>query len=200
MVLDGTHHTSHSLLTRLHAFLCQLHSHSDQQKIMLCSSTQLPIFKHSCQPVRLREDLESPQSLSYNQHSASINQPTAESIKPETSLNNKHCPAYPSATTDVRSLLSCSCYQATKLAVSHLVRSQSWLCLLLLLSLAGGSWAQGSGSCPVSIEYAASLGQGGANADVPVFVGSLGITNNANVRPLHHRQAWATLRSHLYMC
>ena len=62
--------------------------------------------------------------------------------------------------------------------------AQAWLFLALLCSLIGRSTAASSETCPVSIEYAVSLGQGGDNSAVPVFVGSLGITNNANVSPL----------------
>lgn len=59
----------------------------------------------------------------------------------------------------------------------------TWLGVALLLVLATPSHAQSQSTCPVSIDYAVSLGQGGGdNSDVPVFVGSVGITNNANVR------------------
>ena len=58
----------------------------------------------------------------------------------------------------------------------------SWLAVALVLSLAAPTHAQPQGTCPVSINYAASLGQGGGdNSNVPIFVGSVGITNNANV-------------------
>lgn len=55
---------------------------------------------------------------------------------------------------------------------------------LLLLSLAGPSAADTTGTCPVSIDYAVSLGgiqSAGDNSNVPIFVGSVGITNHANV-------------------
>ena len=42
--------------------------------------------------------------------------------------------------------------------------------------------AASQGTCPVSIDYAVSLGEGGGdNSNVPIFVASLGITNRANV-------------------
>ncbi len=42
--------------------------------------------------------------------------------------------------------------------------------------------AASQGKCPVSIDYAVSLGEGGGdNSNVPIFVASLGITNRANV-------------------
>lgn len=69
-------------------------------------------------------------------------------------------------------------------ALSWSSSAQAWLLLALLSSLVGESTTASSGTCPVSIEYAVSLGQGGDNSAVPVFVGSLGITNNANVSPL----------------
>ena len=171
-------------MTCSHVLVCQLYTGSDQQEIMLCSSTQQPIFEHPCQPVHsgLKHNLKSPDSSTFSYHSTSTTKPTTRCSTAESSISDKQSPRPASNKPAVRSLLSFSCCTATKLA-----GRQSWLCLLFLLSLAGGSWAQSGGSCPVSIEYAASLGQGGANADVPVFVGSLGITNNANVRSLHHQ-------------
>ena len=59
-----------------------------------------------------------------------------------------------------------------------------WLFSATLVCVATVGQAQTAalGTCPVSIDYAVSLGQGGGdNSDVPVFVGSVGITNNANV-------------------
>ena len=64
--------------------------------------------------------------------------------------------------------------------------SWPWLSAVLVLSLAAPAHAQPQGTCPVSIDYAVSLGQGGGdNSNVPVFVGSVGITNNANVSTTH---------------
>lgn len=64
--------------------------------------------------------------------------------------------------------------------------SWPWLSAVLVLSLAAPAHAQPQGTCPVSIDYAVSLGQGGGdNSNVPVFVGSVGITNNANVSITH---------------
>lgn len=64
----------------------------------------------------------------------------------------------------------------------------SWLAVALVLSVAAPAHAQPQGTCPVSINYAASLGQGGGdNSNVPIFVGSVGITNNANVSTALHR-------------
>ena len=75
----------------------------------------------------------------------------------------------------------CSGIRVRRRPGSSTKTTQAWLTLGLLLSLTGSSRAASSGTCPVSIEYAVSLGQGGDNSAVPVFVGSLGITNNANV-------------------
>ena len=56
------------------------------------------------------------------------------------------------------------------------------LCLMVLLSMGAPREADTQGTCPVSIDYAVSLGQGGGdNSNVPIFVASLGITNHANV-------------------
>lgn len=73
--------------------------------------------------------------------------------------------------------------QAPRTAIRNLAAGfrHALFLLLLISSLTGMTVAANNGSCPVSIEYAASLGQGGDNSEVPVFVGSLGITNNANV-------------------
>ena len=51
-----------------------------------------------------------------------------------------------------------------------------------MLSLLAPPMTAAQGTCPVSVNYAVSLGQGGGdNSNVPIFVASLGITNNANV-------------------
>ena len=69
--------------------------------------------------------------------------------------------------------------------------SVSWLAVVLVLTLAAPMHAQPQGTCPVSINYAASLGQGGGdNSNVPIFVGSVGITNNANVSTALGQTPW----------
>ena len=76
---------------------------------------------------------------------------------------------------------SSACQGLRSVIRQHQSANHAILAVLLLLSSVCLSVADSSATCPVSIEYAASLGQGGDNSDVPVFVGSLGITNNANV-------------------
>ena len=57
-----------------------------------------------------------------------------------------------------------------------------WLVTAVMLSLLAPPMTAAQGTCPVSVNYAVSLGQGGGdNSNVPIFVASLGITNNANV-------------------
>lgn len=80
---------------------------------------------------------------------------------------------------------SSSCQGLRSVIRQHQSANRASFRTLLLLSFVCLSVADSSATCPVSIEYAASLGQGGDNSDVPVFVGSLGITNNANVSCLH---------------
>ena len=72
-------------------------------------------------------------------------------------------------------------------------RNISAWCLMIIavmLGLAAHITAQqvaadSQGTCPVSIDYAVSLGEGGGdNSNVPIFVASLGITNRANVSGL----------------
>ncbi len=69
-------------------------------------------------------------------------------------------------------------------------RNRITWCLMIMavtLGLAAPITAQqvaaaSQGTCPVSIDYAVSLGEGGGdNSNVPIFVASLGITNRANV-------------------
>ena len=73
-------------------------------------------------------------------------------------------------------------------------RNRSAWCLMIMavmLGLAAPIAAQqvaadSQGTCPVSIDYAVSLGEGGGdNSNVPIFVASLGITNRANVSGLY---------------
>ncbi len=57
-----------------------------------------------------------------------------------------------------------------------------WMLVAVMLSQAAPTRADSLGTCPVSINYAVSLGQGsGDYSNVPVFVGSVGVMNNANV-------------------
>ena len=72
-------------------------------------------------------------------------------------------------------------------------RNRTAWCLMIMavmLGLAAPITAQQiaadlQGTCPVSIDYAVSLGEGGGdNSNVPIFVASLGITNRANVSGL----------------
>ncbi|KAL0025951.1 hypothetical protein WJX77_006909 [Trebouxia sp. C0004] len=68
--------------------------------------------------------------------------------------------------------------------------------MAVMLSLAAPIAAQqivadSQGTCPVSIDYAVSLGEGGGdNSNVPIFVASLGITNRANLTVQSWRLAW----------
>lgn len=73
-------------------------------------------------------------------------------------------------------------------------RNRSAWCLMIMavmLGLAAPIKAQqvaadSQGTCPVGIDYAVSLGEGGGdNSNVPIFVASLGITNHANVSGLY---------------
>ncbi|KAA6418207.1 MAG: hypothetical protein FRX49_11865 [Trebouxia sp. A1-2] len=68
--------------------------------------------------------------------------------------------------------------------------------MAVMLGLAAPTTAQqvaadSQGTCPVSIDYAVSLGEGGGdNSNVPIFVASLGITNHANLTVQSWRLAW----------
>lgn len=75
--------------------------------------------------------------------------------------------------------------QRSQLRSSYLTVACFFTLTAALLGLAAPGVAASSnplGTCPVSIDYAVSLGEGGGdNSNVPIFVASLGITNNANV-------------------
>ncbi|KAK9807897.1 hypothetical protein WJX72_012460 [[Myrmecia] bisecta] len=91
--------------------------------------------------------------------------------------------------------------QATRLAIARLgpresgpgsksarVRASVVATLAALAVLHSGSVA--GQLCPVTIDYAVSLGSGGVNAEVPIFFGKVGVINNGNVTIESWRLGW----------
>lgn len=81
----------------------------------------------------------------------------------------------------------CPVHQVRRLDKAAVLSSWLWFAVMLSMVTFGHAQSGTLGTCPVSIDYAVSLGQGGGdNSNVPVFVGSMGITNNANVRTTYY--------------
>ena len=190
------------MLWRLTAFLLQEHSTSQQRQEQQQQQQQQPcqLTKPASNCITSAQALTCAHALpphtvsaaacpscSEEQPQAPRRQQDAEVLATSQSTNSLTSQPGTHGDTAIRQLhiTSSQQRQSSQLRSSQLTAAYFFTLTAALLGLAVPGVAAVSnplGTCPVSIDYAVSLGEGGGdNSNVPIFVASLGITNNANV-------------------